>query len=187
MTATPASTELSDERLLLRPPTLDDVEAITAACQDPEIARWIAAIPAPYTVEDARWFVTSLVEPGWAAGEDLVWAITDRETDTFLGTIGLHPRLAGVGEVGFWLAKQARGQGIMTDAVELVCAFGFGVQGLQRIEWQAVVGNDTSRAVAERAGFTIEATLRQRLQRHDPEHPDRLVAIDAWIGARWPS
>ena len=65
MTATPASTELSDERLLLRPPTLDDVEAITAACQDPEIPRWIAAIPSPYTVDDARWFVTSLVEPGW--------------------------------------------------------------------------------------------------------------------------
>jgi RimJ/RimL family protein N-acetyltransferase len=178
MTATPTSTELSDERLRLRPPTLGDVDAITAACQDPEIPRWIAAIPSPYTVEDARWFVTSLAEPGWVSGEDLVWAITDRETGAFLGTVGLHPRLAG---------PQARGRGIMTDAVELVCAFGFGVQGLQRIEWQAVVGNDASRAVAERTGFVIEATLRQRLQRHDPDHPDRMVAIDAWIGARWPS
>jgi RimJ/RimL family protein N-acetyltransferase len=187
MTATPTSTELSDERLLLRPPTLGDVDAITAACQDPEIPRWIAAIPSPYTVEDARWFVTSLAEPGWASGEDLVWAITDRETDAFFGTVGLHPRLAGVAEVGFWLAPQARGRGIMTDAVELVCAFGFGVQGLQRIEWQAVVGNDASRAVAERTGFVVEATLRQRLQRHDPDHPDRMVAIDAWIGARWPT
>ncbi|MGH2801119.1 MAG: GNAT family N-acetyltransferase [Thermoleophilaceae bacterium] len=46
---------LSDGEIALRPFIEDDVPAITAACQDPEIPRW-TLVPSPYTEEDARAF-----------------------------------------------------------------------------------------------------------------------------------
>ena len=41
------------ERLLLRPPREDDVDAIVRACQDAESQRWLTSLPSPYTREDA--------------------------------------------------------------------------------------------------------------------------------------
>ena len=177
-------TELSDDRLVLRAPTVGDVAAITRICQDPEIPRWIGAIPLGYTEDDARWFVTEMADRGWETGQDLIWLITARPSGEVLGNIGLHLRSPGVAEVGFLLAAQARGHGYMTDAVELVCAYGFGALALHRIEWQAVVGNDASHAVARRAGFAFEATLRGRLMTHDGSGTGERAPADAWMAAR---
>jgi RimJ/RimL family protein N-acetyltransferase len=80
-----------------------------------------------------------------------------------VGAIGLHARDATMREVGFWMAPSARGRGIMTDAVRLVCRWGFAELGLGRIEWWANVGNEASRRVAVNAGFTMEGTVRARL------------------------
>jgi RimJ/RimL family protein N-acetyltransferase len=61
--------------------------------------------------------------------------------------------------------------------VNAVCAYAFGELGLARVEWQAIVGNEASRAVARRAGFRFEGVLRGRLD-------SRGVMSDTWIAAR---
>jgi RimJ/RimL family protein N-acetyltransferase len=63
----------------------------------------------------------------------------------------------------------------MTEAARLVCRFGFEMLGLRRIEWWARVGNEPSRRVAEKLGFTMEGTCRARLL-HRGER------VDAWVG-----
>ncbi len=63
-------------------------------------------------------------------------------------------------EVGYWLAKDARGQGHVTRAVRLITAWGFRHLGLERIDLLAATGNPASQRVAERCGFTREAVLR---------------------------
>jgi RimJ/RimL family protein N-acetyltransferase len=90
-----------------------------------------------------------------------------------LGVIGLHARDPTMREVGYWMAPWARGRGIMTDAVRLACGWGFDELGLGRIEWWANVGNQASRRVAEKAGFTMEGTVRARLLH-------RGVRVDGW-------
>ena len=177
MTTTDPRPTLSGSGLLLRAPTLADTTAITEAIQDPEIPRWIGVIPIPYTVTDAEYFVRDVSDPGWEAGTSRQWLITDAATRDLLGVVGLQERLAGVSEVGFWVREEARGRGIATAAVKLVCEFAFGTLGLERVEWQALVGNDASRRVAERAGFGFEGVLRGRLV-----HRGR--AVDAWVAAR---
>jgi len=163
--------------LVLRPASLDDAPGITAAIQDPEISRWIGAIPSTYTITDARHFVTEISDPGWQSGTSRQWLITTGVTSHVLGVVGLHERLVGVHEVGYWLSSQARGRGVATRAVQLVCSYAFDVLRLQRVEWQAMVGNHASRKVAQRAGFRFEGTLRGRLQ-HSGE------ARDCWVAAR---
>ena len=68
------------------------------------------------------------------------------------------------GEVGYWLARDARGQGHVTRAVRLICRWGFDTLGLERIDLLAATGNPASQQVAERAGFTREAVLRSYMR-----------------------
>ncbi|MFD0517687.1 GNAT family N-acetyltransferase [Paractinoplanes durhamensis] len=82
----------------------------------------------------------------------------------------------GAGQIGYWLDPAARGRGVATAAVLMLCGWGFGRLGLDLIEWRAEVGNIASRRVAEKAGFRLEATLRQRLVH-------RGVRVDAWVGS----
>ena len=49
--------EITAGRLHLRPWQPGDAPEVYAACQDPEIARWVTAIPCPYLESDAREFV----------------------------------------------------------------------------------------------------------------------------------
>ena len=162
--------ELSDDRLLLRLPVAADVDDITLACQDPELQRWIP-VPVPYErVHGEQWVEDT--RRSWAEDRELRWVIVERRAvgatagpplSGPLGAIGLHARDPTMREIGFWMAPWARGRGIMTDAVRLVCRWGFAELGLGRIEWWANVGNDASRRVAEKVGFTMEGTARGRL------------------------
>ena len=58
-----ARMELRDGDLVLRPWTEDDVDAMVAGCNDPEVARWIPTIPHPYTEDDALAFIRGEVAP----------------------------------------------------------------------------------------------------------------------------
>lgn len=59
-------------------------------------------------------------------------------------------------ELGFWAAPASRGQGIMTEAVHLMMGFAFDPAGLgfDSLAWTAIVGNDASRRIAEKVGYT---------------------------------
>lgn len=170
--------ELSNDRLLLRLPTATDVDEIARACQDPELQRWIP-VPVPYLREHAVEWVADATA-SWAEDRELRWVIVEPAGGgTPVGAIGLHPRDATMREVGYWTAPWARGRGVMTDAVRLVCDWGFGGLGLARIEWWANVGNHGSRRVAEKAGFTMEGTCRSRLLH-------RSERVDGWVGGLLP-
>ncbi len=66
-----AAGTIRTERLLLRPPTERDVDAITRACQDPYNQRWLSLLPSPYTREDAVAFVHGIAARGHADGTDV--------------------------------------------------------------------------------------------------------------------
>jgi ribosomal-protein-serine acetyltransferase len=75
-----------------------------------------------------------------------------------VGAIGLvHP--AGFAMVGYWLAAEAQGRGIMTRAVLAFVDHALDDLGYDRVELRAAVNNARSRAVAERAGFVLMRTI----------------------------
>jgi RimJ/RimL family protein N-acetyltransferase len=151
---------LVDGETALRPWRDADIPALAVACQDPEISRW-TRVPAPYGETDARTYLLQrhdAIHAGVMAPFAIVAAIDER----LLGSISLmrfsweHAR----GEVGYWLAREARGRGHATRAVRAICAWGFATLRLERIELLAATGNRASQRVAERAGFTREAIFR---------------------------
>ena len=172
---------LRTERLELRPWREADVDAITAACQDPEIQRFVP-IPVPYERSHAESFVREVVPAGRAAGTDVVFGAYEAATGEPVASVGLH-RIRGLGnpeggtgEIGYWAMPAARGRGLTTEAVRGVCGWGFGQLGLARIEWLAVVGNEASWQVVRKVGFTREGTLRSYLAH-------RGARRDMWIGS----
>ena len=180
----PRPVTLSDDSLVLRCPTLDQAPAIAAACQDRELHRWLEALPDPYTEDTARMFVRSCEEQ-WVTGQEQVFAISSADDGRLLGMIGLHDLSnltapgGGMAEVGFWAAAAERGRGVVPAALRLVCRYGFEELRLARIEWQAEVGNESSRRAAEKVGFVFEGTCRRRLL-HLGER------VDGWLAGLLP-
>jgi uncharacterized protein len=111
-----------------------DVPALTAACQDPEIpaGRWC---PSPYSERDAAQFVAA--GPGaLAAGRALDLAIVAGGVGDLLGAVGLvefawEQRRA---EIGYWVAREARGRGVAARAVRLLSDWALRELGIERIE-----------------------------------------------------
>jgi RimJ/RimL family protein N-acetyltransferase len=174
-------TEITAGRLHLRPYTAADVDGVLAACQDPEIQRWIP-VPVPYEREHAEQFVRDNTAEAWRAGTGRSFAVLDAVTAELLASIGLprYDEANRIGEVGYWVAPLFRKQGIGVQATEVVARWAFAAQGIERLEWMAEVGNEGSRRVAERAGFTIEGVLRDRFRNRDG------TRSDAWIGSLLP-
>ncbi|SEG55809.1 Protein N-acetyltransferase, RimJ/RimL family [Thermomonospora echinospora] len=148
---------LTTDRLLLRPFTEHDVPDVLEAGRDREMRRWMAWAP-NQTPAQAHEFCTR------AAHEDpqqkICFAV--EAAGRCCGSVSLQRAewLFGRAEIGYWLAPWARGRGLITEAVRALVDYGFG-KGLHRIELLAAVGNEASHRVAERAGFTREAVLRE--------------------------
>lgn len=176
--------------LVLRPPGPDDLGAVTAACQDPEIQRWIP-LPVPYAEADAADFVLGASETGWQAGTTCTWAI-ERE-GRFAGVVSLDAVRDGSASIGYWVAAHARGRGTMTTAAGAVLQLAFDAAGsglgLRRVEWRAAVGNAASAAVAQHLGFRYEGTARSSgvlRERRTDEWVAGLLDTDARRRLRWP-
>jgi RimJ/RimL family protein N-acetyltransferase len=147
---------LRDSAMVLRPPQIEDVAAVTAACQDAEIDRW-TPLPSPYGEEHARAWVEAQPE------DDRVGLlVVETETEELLGSVGLEGigQNRGRAEIGFWTAPWARRRGVAVRAVRLLTGWAFDTLALARLEAWVREENHLSQRVLERAGFSREGLLR---------------------------
>lgn len=104
----------------------------------------------PYRVKEPAetWAAFSVVHlaSGELAGEALLWGIDSHNRSAHVG-VSLRP--------GF------RGRGLGTDTVRVLCGYAFAILGLQRLQAETLADNAAMIAVAARAGFQREGTLRR--------------------------
>jgi RimJ/RimL family protein N-acetyltransferase len=161
--------ELRDGDLELRAWSEADVPALVDACNDPEIPRWIPVIPQPYTEADAFAFVRGELD----TVPEHSFAIT--ESDVLVGAIGMNINRSRVGHIGYWCAAQARGRGLTTRALLVICRWGIEAQRLGRLELITDPDNLASQRVAEKAGFQREGVLRSHLLHPDGSRRDSVM------------
>jgi RimJ/RimL family protein N-acetyltransferase len=160
--------ELTDGDLRLRLATDDDVPAIAAICRDPAIQRW-TRVPSPYTEADAGTYVRELARGSLTRGTGVhLLAVPVGERGgpggRILGAVGCSIDAADFsGEFGYWVAPDARRQGVATTAGRLLCRFAFDRLELGYLGLVAAAPNEASNAVARRLGFTHEGTLRDAM------------------------
>jgi ribosomal-protein-serine acetyltransferase len=110
------------------------------------------------------------------------------EEGRIVGVIGFHTidRTRRATSIGYWLAADRQGHGIMTAAVRALVDHAFGVWRLERVEIRAAPANARSRAIPERLGFR-RVGLARRAERHGNRLVDLVVyslQADAWRAAR---
>ena len=158
---------LTGRGLTLRPKRPDDVEALVAACADPEIARW-TSVPSPYRREHAEHFLAVSADEARAGTAAHLIAVD--ADDRLLGSFSVMEldRAPGYGEIGYWVAAPARGRGVATAAVRSLADWALGPLGLTLLEILCHEDNAPSRAVARRAGFAETGERRTAPRSEDP-------------------
>ena len=148
--------DLATERLSLRRPNTDDVDAIVGIVGDWDVARRLGRVPHPYGPADAHFFLEHVVPAEW------VWAVTLQGADTLVGTIGLtQEENADTAELGYWLSPAYWGQGITTEAARAIVSYGFGGLGLSVLTSGYFEDNPASGQVLRKLGF-VEAGRAMR-------------------------
>lgn len=116
-------------------------------------------LPFPYTEQDGAEFISAMLSTD--EKETFAFAIT--EDDRAISSVGvfrqanIHRRTA---ELGYYIAEDYWGRGIMTEAVKQICAYVFEKSDIIRIYAEPFAYNAASCRVLEKVGFQYEGTLR---------------------------
>ena len=169
----------------LRSHRLEDLDDMVLACRDEQTWTWTTG-PTPYEPEHAEAYINRAV--GTPVDGETRWAI---EVDgRFGGNIGAMLDGAGRADVGYFVAPWARGRGVGSVALWLVCDWAFRDGGCEVVTWNALVGNVPSRRMVEKVGFRVHADPARRMvvqrgQRVDVWTadllPDDLVTLDTLL------
>jgi len=154
---------LETERLILRTLRESDAADVFAYASHPEVSRYVTW-ESHQTLEDSvafiDWTAKRLAED--EAGD---WGLEDKKTGKIIGSIGFaHLDEANCrGEIGYALALDKRGQGLVPEALRRLIAFAFTEMKLNRLEAVHFVENEASGRVMQKAGMRYEGLLRQRM------------------------
>ena len=151
------------ERLIIRAPRAGDGQVVNDAVRESfeNLKPWMPWATKLQEVHETE----ENVRRGavrWILREDL-WMLLFRKSDgLYVGGSGLHRIDWSVPafEIGYWVRKSLEGQGYISEAVAGITNFGFGVIGGERIEIRCDTRNQRSANVAQRGGYSLEATLR---------------------------
>jgi ribosomal-protein-alanine N-acetyltransferase len=152
---------LQTERLTLRAFEARDAEDSFRIMSDERVVRYFGS-PAMRSLDEAESRITRIAQ-AFADHEGIRWAITLRGEGRFIGSCGFwrlikeHYRA----EVGYELAPEYWGQGIMPEALQAVVDFGFAAMRLHSVEAQIEPANTGSRRVLEKVGFVQEGYFRE--------------------------
>lgn len=124
------------------------------------LREWLPWVDNMQEVEHSHNYILSC-QKQFEEGTDLGFAIMFR--NKMAGRIGIHHinQQNKTGEIGYWLAGGLQGMGIVTRCCTALIRYGFTGLGLNRIVIKCAVGNDRSRAIAEKLNFQKEGILRQ--------------------------
>jgi RimJ/RimL family protein N-acetyltransferase len=136
---------------------------------------WMPWAQEPATVEQqSEWFRET--EKAWADGTGFVYGIYD-DDGRLLGGTGYHVRNGPGGiEIGYWLAKDATGRGLMTRVTHALVDAARAVAGVRFVEIHCAEGNDRSAAVPRRLGFRMD-----RMHERAPAAPAENGREEIWL------
>ena len=154
---------IETERLILRKLTMRDASDMFRYCQDKEVARHVLWEAHTSILETRAYIRYNLYQ--YRSGEPASWCIVLRETNRVVGTIGYMSYNAdnSTVEIGYSLAREQWGKGLMTEALLAVIGETFRTLKVHRIEAMHFTDNPASGRVMEKCGMTHEGHMRERI------------------------
>lgn len=140
---------------------LSDAKDLAAALSNQKILDNLRdGLPYPYTEQDSADYINAML----AADENDVFAFAVTADGKVIGSISafrqdnIHRQTA---ELGYYIAEEYWGKGIMTSAVRQICGYVFAQSDIIRIFAEPFAHNIGSCRVLEKAGFQCEGILRK--------------------------
>ena len=149
---------LETDRLILRPWKMDDLEDFFDYASIEGLGQMAGWLPHK-TIADSRIILDMFIRGR------RVFAIELKETGKVVGTIGYMSYNAdnATVEVGYSLAREQWGKGLMTEALTAVITETFRALDMHRIEAMHFTDNPASGRVMEKCGMTHEGHLREKV------------------------
>lgn len=145
---------------ILRKWRLTDAEDLATALNNEKVRNNLRdGLPTPYTPDHARDYIVSML----SSDENSTFAYAITIDDRAVGSIGafrqgnIHRQTA---ELGYYLAEEYWGRGIMTDAIAQLCGIVFETSDILRIFAEPFSYNTGSRRALEKAGFQLEGIMK---------------------------
>ena len=139
---------------------LSDAKDMAAALSNKKVQDNLRdGLPYPYTEQDGKEFISAML----SADESETFAFAITVDNMVIGSIGIfrqgniHRQTA---ELGYYIAEEYWGKGIMTEAVKQICEYVFANSDIIRIYAEPFAYNIASCRALEKAGFQYEGTLR---------------------------
>jgi [ribosomal protein S5]-alanine N-acetyltransferase len=150
---------IQTEKLLLRPFRPEDIDQVYRGLSHPEVIRYYGV--SYKTLEETK--------VQMAFFEDLErdqtgrwWAVCSPDDAVFYGAGGLNnwSQAHRKAEIGFWLLPEYWGQGLMQQAMPLICKHAVTEMNIHRIEGFVETDNASCKKAIEKLGFQLEGTMR---------------------------
>ncbi|HEY0320755.1 MAG TPA: GNAT family N-acetyltransferase [Pyrinomonadaceae bacterium] len=146
---------IETERLVLRQFTPDDLDELVQLRADPLVMRYIGDQSREKVEQRLRYYISHYESHGLG-----MWAVIDKSTGAMVGWCGLifldeTPEV----EVGYGVARDYWGRGLMTEAARASLRYGFERAGLERIVAVAMPENVASRRIMEKLGMHYEKNV----------------------------
>ena len=144
---------LSDEVVLMRPLTPDDVDEWLAGDVDEQI-QWFD-LPGPTARAKVERAIADWAESWRTGGAVRHWAICDQEADAIVGGVQLRDVGDGTVDLSCAVFPARRRQGIATRACRLALAYAAGMMDRRHAVFKVRQGNAAALAVARKVGATV--------------------------------
>jgi RimJ/RimL family protein N-acetyltransferase len=155
---------MTDGVVVLRKMRESDRAVVLSTMADPLVQRWLNMPRAP---RDSDFESTlRVIRDGFASGDRYDYCVTEPPDDRSLGAVVASRRHRDNYELAYLAQAQARGRGLMTRGVRLLCDWLF-AEGVGRIEVRTHPGNGPSQRLAERCGFRREGLERRSIWLHN--------------------
>jgi RimJ/RimL family protein N-acetyltransferase len=149
-----------------------DLDSLVKYANNWNVAKWLTnGFPYPYTREDGKAYLTMI------ANDNPMKVFAIEVGGEAVGSIGIFPQSdihEKNAEIGYWLAEEYWGQGIITKAIQEIVEYGFRTFDIVRIFARPFSTNLKSQRVLEKAGFKLEARLEKALFKNE-EFMDELI------------
>ena len=141
-----------------------DIRSITRHANNYNVSRYMASrMPYPYTEGDAQWWVeTGSKEMGLNMAIDLA--------SECIGVVGVQfgqGELQYSAEIGYWIAEEHWGKGIVTEAVSKMTERVFTDTKIVRLSAPWCSPNKASMRVLEKSGYSLEAVHHRAVFKND--------------------
>jgi RimJ/RimL family protein N-acetyltransferase len=175
-----AETILKGKKFILRHVRMSDLESYHKNLNDKTTAKMMMSQPYPCSLNYARKNILADIKNYKSKkpdGEAFIIDVDGKAIGKLIIKDISYSFLKHRAELAYWIGKDYRNKGIMTEAVKLITKYAFKKYKLKRFVVYTRSFNKASRSTIENAGFKLEGILRKNKWKNGKYLDDCIYAI----------